>query len=169
MSNKSLILSPSQKFRDLLKYNKNQQAKIASAYIETLDKEKITKSNVTYTSKNNNANLGWTLYSDDLNNDKYADIIMGAPVYNDVNLYQNGAVFVVLNKNGSGLTLENLNVDEQADIIIRPPKGCTRARFGHSVVVLDLNQDGVNDLVVGAPSFNLENIVYEVKKFTNFS
>ena len=163
LPNNALLLSPSEKFRAILSLNTKQQARRAAHYAENTKKDShIAKSNVTYFSENNNANLGWSLHSADINNDRSLDLIMGAPVYSDVNIYQNGAVFVMLNQNGSGLTLENVNVEKEADIIVRPPSGCTRSRFGHSTVVLDLNQDGVNDLVVGAPSFNLENIIYEV-------
>ena len=122
------------------------------------------KSNASYYLDKENANLGWSLFSGDINNDTFEDLLIGSPIYSDTNLYQNGALFIILNSNGSGLVLEDLNVEKQADFVVRPPSGCTRARFGHSVAVLDLNLDGVNDLVVGAPSYNLENIIYEVNK-----
>ncbi len=83
-------------------------------------------------------------------------------------MYQNWSVFIVLNANGTGLALDDLNLEQQADFVIRPPKECTRARFGHAIAVLDLNLDGVNDLVIGAPSYNLENIIYEVKSELKF-
>jgi glycosylphosphatidylinositol phospholipase D len=159
--NKSLILSPSKKFYENLKSNLNEKSHFSKKYTQNKKSNPI-QANASYYVNKNNANIGWSLFSADLNSDKFDDLIIGSPIYSDTNQYQNGAVFVVLNVNGSGIALEDLDLEEQADFIIRPPKDCTRSRFGHSVAVLDLNLDGFNDLVISAPSYNLENIIYEV-------
>ena len=51
--------------------------------------------------------------------------------------------------------------DTSAAYELMPPPGTISSRFGHAVVVLDLNQDGFNDLIVSAPSFGLQNISYQ--------
>ena len=120
--------------------------------------------NTTYSINNEYANLGWSLASADLNNDQSDDLIISAPVFSTKNFYQNGAVFVVLSQQNKSTAshIGHLDLENTADKIIFPPKNVFNSRFGHSVVVLDLNQDGFNDLVVGAPSYNLRNISYEV-------
>jgi glycosylphosphatidylinositol phospholipase D len=100
--------------------------------------------------------------SDDLNSDGADDLLIGAPVYSTLNAYQSGAVFVVLSKNGAPLPLANLNLQQSADLIIEAPTGAARSRFGHSLTILDINLDGVNDIIVSAPSYMLNKMSYEV-------
>lgn len=90
-------------------------------------------------------------------------MIIGAPVYSTFNTnYQNGVVYIVLSKNGAQLPLHNINLDQNADIVIHPPSDAISSRFGHSITVLDINLDGFEDLVISAPSYDLVNIKYEV-------
>ena len=130
-----------------------------------LEGEKGVKAtNTTYFLANAHAQLGYSLVSYDVNGDGFDDLVMGAPVYSEINLYQNGAVFVVLADSSTGsVPLRNLNVEKEANAVIKPPSESIRGRFGHSIAVLDLNLDGFNDIVVSAPSFDLRNINYEVK------
>jgi hypothetical protein len=98
-----------------------------------------------------------------LNNDGSEDLIMGAPVYSKLNALQNGAVFIQLAQSKSGkLPFRTINLEEKADLILNPPEEAVSSRFGHDITVLDLNQDGLKDIVVSAPSFGLQNITYQV-------
>jgi glycosylphosphatidylinositol phospholipase D len=107
--------------------------------------------------------LNRSLQSADLNKDGSEDLVMGAPVYSKLNKLQNGAVFIQLAQNQSGkLPFKTINLEEKADFILNPPDEAVSSRFGHAVTVLDLNQDGVNDIVVAAPSFGLQTITYQV-------
>ena len=126
----------------------------------------VVTSNTVYFSQNDYANLGWTLEAVDLNNDRFDDLIVGAPVYSNSRTYQDGAVFIVLaNSTTGGVPLVSQNIETSADIVLHPPTGVTRSRFGHSVVALDLNQDGNVDLVVSAPSYGLQDLEYEGRLF----
>lgn len=118
--------------------------------------------NTTYYLTNDYANLGVGLASGDLNNDGFDDLVIGAPVYSETNKYQNGAVFVVLADSSGSVPMMNINLEKNANSVIKPPEDSIRARFGHSVAVLDLNLDGYNDIVVSAPSYDLSNINYAV-------
>jgi hypothetical protein len=120
------------------------------------------KSNITYSSSNEYANIGWTLIANDINNDSVPDLIIGCPVYSIENSYQNGAVFILLSK--GSLSLNNINLEKEADYTIYP-KDVKSSRFGQSVAVLDLNRDGIKDLVVGAPSYGLNNLTYAVRDY----
>lgn len=44
--------------------------------------------------------FGYTLICDDFNGDAYPDIIIGAPLHSKTGLYENGAIYVYLNKGG---------------------------------------------------------------------
>lgn len=143
----------------------------AEPYEENVQKEhkytvpNFPTSNTTYYVTNENANLGYALASADLNNDGLDDLVVGAPVYSELNKYQNGAVFVVFADPKSGsVPLQNLNLDKFANIVIKPPSDSVGGRFGHAVAVLDLNLDGYKDIVISAPSYDLRNINYEVSK-----
>ena len=163
IEDKYAIFSPSAKFFDKLNSNSNQNEPAHEAKNKYLTKNAISlNSNTSYYVKSENAQLGWTLVSADLDNDSSEDLIIGCPVHANLNYYQNGAVFVVMNKNGNGIPLEDLNLEKDSDLIIYPPAGTTRSRFGHAITSLDLNQDGFNDIVISAPSYGLENITYEV-------
>jgi glycosylphosphatidylinositol phospholipase D len=101
--------------------------------------------------------------SSDVNNDGSDDLIMGAPVYSKLNTLQNGAVFIQLaNKETGKLPFQTINLEQSADYIMQPPNDTVSSRFGHSLTMLDLNQDGFNDLVVSAPSYGLQSLTYQV-------
>jgi hypothetical protein len=159
-----LTLSPSLKFKKA--YELNLQKKKAT-YTTSLKMQHQTtannlKSNSTYYLLKDYSNLGWSMASGDINEDDADDLIMGAPVYSPLNFYQSGAVFVVLSKNGAPLPLNNLNLQQSADLIIEAPMGAARSRFGHSITILDINLDGANDIIVSAPSYMLNKMSYEV-------
>lgn len=154
-----VLFEQSEKFK--MELNRSFKSHI-EVPIQTAGVKPLT-SNASYYILNDYATLGWSMASGDVNNDKDEDLVIGAPVYSDQNAYQNGRVFVTYSKNGA-LPMTNLNLESSADLIIYPPDFQTNSsRFGHSIVVLDLNQDGFSDIVVSAPSYNLENIKYQVK------
>ena len=158
-------IKASEKFKNVLKMKEMLKAKKES------ENEQRTGSQLkgvsTFLLKKDYSNLGWSLETADLNNDNSDDLLMSAPVYTDTNSYQDGAVFAILSKNGDPLPAANLDLEKDASIIFKPPKNVKNSRFGHSVVVLDLNQDGFQDVVISAPSFGLKNKTYEVIS-TNF-
>lgn len=98
------------------------------------------------------------------------EIVMGAPGYSTGSFIRNGAVFVVDSTRLAldGIKSKRVRVSYQVEDLSRPPlsitttstddskPGCLRGggdemRFGSSLLVLDFNQDGIDDLVVGAP------------------
>ena len=158
--NKGLVLSASpelkkrlEKKTEVIEYGEKSYRNFASVH-----------SNSTYYVLNDYASLGWSLAVGDINLDGADDLIMGAPVYSQSSSYQNGKVFIKLSKNGSLLPLDNINLENDADIIINPPMMKNYSRFGHAVKVMDLNQDGYSDIIISAPSYNLDSIKYEVLK-----
>jgi glycosylphosphatidylinositol phospholipase D len=154
--------SPSPKF--LNKFNDKKQVK--STEEEPKLNSNILTANATYYIFKDYANLGWGIASGDLNGDGTDDMVTGAPVYSLTNAYQNGIAFVVLSKNG--LPLGSSNLEDTADFIIHSPDlNNNNSRFGHAIAILDLNQDGYNDIAISAPSYNLGQIKYQVKTFKN--
>uniref|UniRef100_A0A8D2JGN8 Phosphatidylinositol-glycan-specific phospholipase D n=1 Tax=Varanus komodoensis TaxID=61221 RepID=A0A8D2JGN8_VARKO len=122
-----------------------------------LSSKHITKPSASYFLKTAYAKLGWAMTSADLNQDGYDDLIAGAPGYSQPGHIQRGSVYIIYG-NESGLPHADLDLDEQADEILEgiTPSG----RFGSALTVLDFNEDGVLDLVVGAPSVGSQRLTY---------
>ena len=152
-----LKISSSDKFNRLMKsLNKKKQKKI------TPKGKNLKKSIASYSIDKEYANLGYSLAAADVNNDNVDDLLIGAPVFSDLNNYQSGAAYILLSKDNSSVPLESLNVGLKSNVVLRPPKNVQNSRFGHSVIMMDLNQDGFQDIVVSAPSYNLQKLGYEV-------
>lgn len=152
-----LRISSSDKFNKLMdSLTKNKNKALEG------EKRNLKKSIASYTIDNEYANLGWSLAAADVNNDHVDDLLIGAPVFSDLNGYQNGAAYLVLSKNNSSVPLGGLNVGLKADVMLKPPNNVQNSRFGHSVIMMDLNQDGFQDMIVAAPSYNLQKLKYEV-------
>ncbi|XP_050323162.1 integrin alpha-PS3 isoform X1 [Bactrocera neohumeralis] len=85
--------------------------------------------------------FGYSLITEDLNGDGLTDVVISAPQYSSTNYFDNGAIYVFLNKG-------NFNFERK--LIISPVQG--KARFGTTLSRLgDINHDGFNDIAVGAP------------------
>lgn len=76
--------------------------------------------------------------------------MIGAPGYGTPGNSQHGCVYLVTNNAESGLPSRNFNLDSDADMILNGT--VENGRFGTAVAVADLNQDGLDDLAVSAPS-----------------
>ncbi len=99
-------------------------------------------------SEQENENYGWNItYIENLNGDNYVDLVLGSPWYDGPSLIDVGAVYIFYGKAGS--VLHNLNYSE-ADVIIRGD--IDGDKFGWDIANAgDVNNDGINDLIVGAP------------------
>ncbi|XP_016977688.2 integrin alpha-PS3-like [Drosophila rhopaloa] len=85
--------------------------------------------------------FGYSILAEDLNGDGKTDIIISAPLHALKNSYDTGAIYVFINK--GSLHFEHT--------IVRSPLG-SKGRFGTTLTRLgDINQDGYNDVAVGAP------------------
>jgi hypothetical protein len=76
-----------------------------------------------------------------VNNDAYADVIVGAP-FDNLTTTGAGAAYILYG---------GQNIDGLADVVL--PGGNTSDNFGYSVSTAgDVNKDGFSDVVVGAPN-----------------
>lgn len=91
--------------------------------------------------------LGAQVATGDLNGDSVADLVIGAPTANSGGDTNAGKVYVFFGKAELGGSLDLSR--ERADVEISGADGYDL--FGTSLVVADVNGDGKNDLVGGAP------------------
>jgi glycosylphosphatidylinositol phospholipase D len=114
------------------------------------------------------ANLGEAIVQGDFNGDGQMEVAVGAPGFTpQLGLEQSGAVFVLnIPKDISG----------QSSIVIDPShpglgtlQSFSRAgRFGSSLATVDLNRDGIDDLVVSEPRYSVDSLSYRGRVYVYY-
>lgn len=117
-----------------------------------------------YSVNSSYANFGWSLSSGDVDGDGYKDTIIGSPGYSHVNNWQRGRVYILYG-NGHGEENMSINLDnlqhQHINVTYIDGPNQMHSKFGRSVAVVDINVDGVDDLIVGSPAyFNKDNVDY---------
>ncbi|KAG4071617.1 hypothetical protein HA402_011771 [Bradysia odoriphaga] len=120
--------------------------------------EKTIKVYHTFSSEQMGEYFGYALVSEDFNGDKFCDIAIAAPFNAKKDSYENGAVYIYenLGETASGKWSAGFSLKS----ILRSDIESAGGRFGMAISKIgDINQDGFNDLAVGAPYEN-EGAVY---------
>lgn len=132
-------------------------------FVEPVDdvaarRDEVVLPSTVYSTDSHYSRLGEALLIGDLNNDGFNDLTIGAPSYGVSGNYQKGRVYVIYGSS-DGLPTGNLTVENDADLILEGSE--LNGRFGASLAVADINQDGQNDLIIGAPSTGSESLQYQ--------
>ncbi|KAM5158233.1 phosphatidylinositol-glycan-specific phospholipase D [Mantella aurantiaca] len=130
-----------------------------------LNSKHISSPSATYFVNSPYSRLGWALITADLNQDGWDDLIIGAPGCSTLGHIQVGCVYILYG-NDSGLPSVNMDLDKEADVLLKgsEPSG----RFGSSMAVLDFNADGQTDLAIGASSVGGAQLTYTGSVYVYF-
>lgn len=112
-----------------------------------LNGDGTSKPFVFYT-KNTYARFGWSLITDQLPGFNNV-LIAGAPWYGIPGNSQHGRVYI-LSANRTYSKTSYIDIDQTADQFL--DGNMENSRFGFALAVVDFNADGLNDLVISAPS-----------------
>lgn len=94
--------------------------------------------------------FGASVLGVNVNNDKFTDLLVGAPFYTHPSGSDEGIVYVFIS-NGKGLEKTEVLVGSKA----------YQGRFGTTMVNAgDINQDGFTDVAIGAPYENERGVIY---------
>ncbi|KAH8550829.1 hypothetical protein BGW37DRAFT_60321 [Umbelopsis sp. PMI_123] len=112
-----------------------------------LDTCEIYGSDIMLTSNQSSGGLAYDIVLGDFNHDQYPDVAVSAP-YHSVRELHSGVVIVVDGRKES-YQLDNNDIFLASNNHLQ--NDIPNSRFGWSMVVLDFNNDGVDDLAVASP------------------
>lgn len=136
---------------------------IRSTFVPDLCRSSKDSDNVIFRSKIEYSQLGYSIVKGDFNGNGKLEIVIGAPGYSS-QFSQNGAVFIIDPKKYSSGTyfVEDIH---QSKIYGPTENG---VHFGTSMAVVDLNQDGIDDLAISAPYVGFSQDTLDGKVFIRF-
>ncbi|XP_005096368.1 phosphatidylinositol-glycan-specific phospholipase D [Aplysia californica] len=128
---------------------------------DTVEAERTRTPDFVFTSRLPYSKLGSAFAVADLDQDGNEDLVVGSPGHSSPSHQQNGMVFILFGTK-DGLKLIHSEISEAADIQIPGPEenNGAHSQFGSTLSVVDFDQDGSLDIVVGAPSLGSVNLTY---------
>ncbi|XP_021363749.1 phosphatidylinositol-glycan-specific phospholipase D-like isoform X2 [Mizuhopecten yessoensis] len=163
---RGILIKPGHKIRSLIEKKRNTLLTKRKRIIE--EKRKLQKRKEPeqladspnmlgiYYAPDRFSKFGWSLAVGDLNGDHNDDLVVGAPGYGGGGSPDQGRVYILYGSD-DGLPVAQgafylLNMNNHTNCTLKGPAEA-QSLFGTSVAVVDVNLDGIPDVVVGAPAF----------------
>ncbi|OZJ04689.1 hypothetical protein BZG36_02553 [Bifiguratus adelaidae] len=103
--------------------------------------------------------LGQSVVVGDFDQDGLPDLATSAPYYSHSRpaIPHIGSVFILKGRDNTDDLFNTANIADIADVILEGEEQQSQGRFGSAMAVVDLNKDGIDDLVVSAPFTDSKN------------
>ncbi|KAF9347870.1 Glycosylphosphatidylinositol specific phospholipase D1 [Mortierella sp. AD094] len=114
------------------------------------------------------ASLGHALAVGDFNGDGTLELAVSAPHFTrDILVPSQGSVYIIPSQSLSSSAATS-DIRSLASMTLQGNPTEPQSRFGYSLAVVDLNQDGIDDLAVGAPGTGAKDINYDGSVYVYF-
>lgn len=120
-----------------------------SSFSASIEKNTVDGSGILVRGLDTGDNMGRSVISGDINNDTFDDLIIGAPAADPNGVTSGGETYVIFGSNSISGTFSLSLMDSTEGFILNGNSNTISS--GESVASGDFNNDGIDDILIGAP------------------